>query len=284
MMNIFEENAPLLSAYWPFLFLPLVVFTLFYISIMFRKRRGIDEESINDIGDMDINDQLMLSNQSKADRIPYKLPRCDKNDLIYKTKSFYQTMNLRRSCRMFSSEKVPEIVIENIIKAAGTAPSGAHTEPWTFVVVERQDLKKKIRDIIEEEEEINYTRRMGEKWVNDLKQFKTDWIKPYLEEAPYLILVFKQTYGFWPDGTRKVHYYNEMSVSISVGILLAAISNAGLCTVTSTPLNAGTRLRDLLGRPSNEKCVILLPVGYPSKTATVPNLKRKPLQDILFRC
>ncbi|XP_019494455.1 PREDICTED: iodotyrosine deiodinase 1 isoform X2 [Hipposideros armiger] len=163
----------------------------------------------------------------------------------------------------------------------GTAPSGAHTEPWTFVVVKDSDMKHRIREIIEEEEEINYMKRMGHRWVTDLKKFRTNWIKEYLDTAPVLILIFKQVYGFAANGKRKVHYYNEISVSISCGILLAALQNAGLVTVTTTPLNCGPRLRVLLSRPTNEKLLMLLPVGYPSKEATVPDLKRKPLDQIM---
>nr|XP_060609537.1 iodotyrosine deiodinase 1 isoform X2 [Anolis sagrei ordinatus] len=164
---------------------------------------------------------------------------------------------------------------------SGTSPSGAHTEPWTFVVVQDVEIKHKIREIIEEEEEINYKKRMGDRWVNDLKRLRTNWIKEYLDTAPYLILIFKQVHGMLPDGKKKTHYYNEISVSIACGILLAALQNVGLVTVTTTPLNCGPRLRVLLGRPTNEKLLMLLPVGYPSKDATVPDLTRKPLNDIM---
>ncbi|NXS66019.1 IYD1 deiodinase, partial [Pandion haliaetus] len=163
----------------------------------------------------------------------------------------------------------------------GTSPSGAHTEPWTFVVVQDPYLKHKIREIVEEEEEINYKKRMGDRWVNDLKRLRTNWIKEYLDTAPYLILIFKQVYGWLPNGKKKTHYYNEISVSIACGILLAALQNAGLYTVTSTPLNCGPQLRVLLQRPANEKLLLLLPVGYPKKDATVPALTRKPLEDIM---
>ncbi|XP_053447984.1 iodotyrosine deiodinase 1 isoform X3 [Nycticebus coucang] len=164
---------------------------------------------------------------------------------------------------------------------SGTAPSGAHTEPWTFVVVKDPDMKHEIRQIIEEEEEVNYVKRMGHQWVSDLKKLRTNWIKEYLDTAPVLILIFKQVHGIAANGKKKVHYYNEISVSIACGILLAALQNAGLVTVTTTPLNCGPRLRLLLGRPAHEKLLMLLPVGYPSKDATVPDLKRKPLEQIM---
>uniref|UniRef100_A0A671N9S3 iodotyrosine deiodinase n=1 Tax=Sinocyclocheilus anshuiensis TaxID=1608454 RepID=A0A671N9S3_9TELE len=139
------------------------------------------------------------------------------------TPAQYSLMNLRRSVRFISPEPVPKEVIDNVIRTAGTAPSGAHTEPWTFVVVSDADVKHKIREIIEEEEEINYKQRMGDKWVHDLKKLRTNWVKEYLDVAPYLILVFKQTYGVLPSGKKKTHYYNEISVTISCGILLAAL-------------------------------------------------------------
>ncbi|XP_016004616.1 iodotyrosine deiodinase 1 isoform X2 [Rousettus aegyptiacus] len=163
----------------------------------------------------------------------------------------------------------------------GTAPSGAHTEPWTFVVVKDPEMKHRIREIIEQEEEINYLKRMRRQWVSDLKKLRTNWIKEYLDTAPVLILVFKQVHGFAANGQKKVHYYNEISVSIACGILLAALQNAGLVTVTTTPLNCGPRLKLFLSRPTNEKLLMLLPVGYPSKQATVPDLKRKPLDQIM---
>lgn len=149
------------------------------------------------------------------------------------------------------------------------------------MVVSDTGLKHQVRLIIEEEEELNYRQRMGDKWVQDLSKLKTNWIKDYLDEAPYLILVFKQTYGIMSGNKKKTHYYNEISVSISCGILLAALQNVGLVTVTSTPLNCGPRLRVLLQRPVNEKLLMLLPVGYPAPNATVPDLARKPLDKIV---
>ncbi|XP_039202737.1 iodotyrosine deiodinase 1 [Crotalus tigris] len=213
--------------------------------------------------------------------VPFSTERYSEEDMVKRSKDFYELLKKRRSVRFISDEPVPREVIDNVIKAAGTSPSGAHTEPWTFVVVNNKEVKHKIREIIEEEEEMNYMKRMGDRWVNDLKRLRTNWIKEYLDTAPYLILIFKQVYGILPDGKKKTHYYNEISVSIACGILLAALQNAGLVTVTTTPMNCGPRLRVLLERPANEKLLLLLPVGYPSKDATVPNLSRKPLNDIL---
>ncbi|XP_004673989.1 PREDICTED: iodotyrosine dehalogenase 1 [Condylura cristata] len=219
--------------------------------------------------------------EESVEHIPYLHTRYPEKDMVKRSKEFYDLLNMRRSVRFISNEQVPMEVIENVIRAAGTAPSGAHTEPWTFVVVKDADMKHKIREIIEEEEEINYSKRMGQRWVTDLKKLRTNWVKEYLDTAPVLILIFKQVHGFAANGKKKVHYYNEISVSISCGILLAALQNAGLVTVTTTPLNCGPRLRVLLGRQPHEKLLMLLPVGYPSKDATVPDLKRKPLAQIM---
>ncbi|XP_019947338.1 iodotyrosine deiodinase [Paralichthys olivaceus] len=213
--------------------------------------------------------------------VPFSLPRYSEETILNRSKDFYNLMNQRRSVRFISPESVPREVIDNVIRTAGTSPSGAHTEPWTFVVVSDAEMKHQIRLLVEEEEEMNYRQRMGDKWVQDLAKIRTNWIKEYLDVAPYLILIFKQTYGILPNGKKKTHYYNEISVSISCGILLAALQNVGLVTVTSTPLNCGPRLRLLLKRPTNEKLLLLLPVGYPASDASVPDLKRKPLDGII---
>lgn len=145
-----------------------------------------------------------------------------------------------------------------------------------------QDTKASIRTIVEEEEEINYAQRMSRQWTTDLRPLRTNHIKEYLTEAPYLILIFKQTYGIRSlDGLKKVHYYNEFSVSISTGILLSAIQAAGLNSLITTPLNCGPALRTLLGRPINEKLMFLIPVGYSSDDCEVPNLRRKQLEEFL---
>jgi len=233
----------------------------------------------DDEGDSDEEDQPAL--ESDLEHVPFIHKTFDAKEMIERSEKFYQEMNKRRILRFYSYKPVPREVINNIIKTAGTAPSGAHTEPWTYVVVENQEIKEQVRDIIEKEEEINYSQRMGDKWTTDLRPLKTDWIKPYLTTAPYLVLLFKQTHGILPSGGKKVHYYNEISCSISAGLLLAAIQMAGLVTLTSTPLNCGPALRTLLGRPSNEKLLMLLPVGYPAQDATVPDLTRKSLSDIM---
>lgn len=142
-------------------------------------------------------------------------------------------------------------------------------------------MKSQIREIIEAEEFTNYQQRMSKQWTADLRPLRTNHIKEYLTEAPYTILVFKQTHGFKADGERKTHYYNEISCAISVGILLCALQSAGLSSLTTTPLNCGPALRNLTNRPPNEKLLVLLPVGYPAENCEIPTLKRKPLEEIM---
>uniref|UniRef100_A0A8D0GFP6 iodotyrosine deiodinase n=1 Tax=Sphenodon punctatus TaxID=8508 RepID=A0A8D0GFP6_SPHPU len=155
--------------------------------------------------------------------VPFSTERYSPEEMVKRSQEFYELLNKRRSVRFISDEPVPREVIDNVIKTAGTSPSGAHTEPWTFVVVQDPEVKCKIREIIEEEEEINYNKRMGDRWVNDLKRLRTNWIKEYLDTAPYLILLFKQVYGTHENGKKKTHYYNEISVAIACGIFLAAL-------------------------------------------------------------
>ncbi|KAF2361329.1 Nitroreductase [Trinorchestia longiramus] len=213
--------------------------------------------------------------------VPLKHIRRTLEDSYKRSLEFYKLMNERRSVRFFSQEPVPEKVIENLIRTAGTAPSGAHTEPWRFIAVRDPDYKMQIRTIVEQEEEINYMKRMGVQWTSDLKAMRTTHIKEYLTDAPWILLVFKQVYTVLPDGRRRNNYYHEISTAIAGGLLLSAIQNAGLATLTSTPMNCGPALKTLLGRPTQEKLLLLLPVGFPSLDCTVPDLERKPLQEIL---
>ena len=193
--------------------------------------------------------------------------------------SFFEKMNKRRTVRAIDSRMVPEEIIENIIRAAATAPSGAHKQPWTFCMISDPEIKKQIRIAAEEEERISYSERMPEDWKQDLKPLATDWQKPFLEEAPYLIAVFKQSYGL-ENGVKSQHYYVNESVGIACGMLISAIHLAGLVTVTHTP-SPMNFLSKILGRPENERPYLLLPVGYPKEDAYVPDLERKPLHEVL---
>jgi len=235
-----------------------------------------NQEKITD----DTNEHLSHGGED-CDMVPYKQTTYSEDEMKKRSQSFYEDINHRRSVRFFSDKDVPIEVIENCIRTAGTSPSGAHMQPWTFVVIKQADIKAQIRELIEEEEEINYKKRMSETWKKDLKRLRTNWEKPYLETAPYLVLVFKQTHGLTEDGQKITHYYTEESVGLSCGLFLAAVQHAGLVTLTSTPMNAGPKIRMLLNRGSNEKLFLLLPVGYAADDCKVPDLKRKSLDEIM---
>lgn len=191
---------------------------------------------------------------------------------------FFEWMDRRRTVRDFTADPIPEGVIENLIRTASTAPSGAHKQPWTFCIVRNPELKKKIREAAEKEEYESYTTRMPQDWLDDLAPIGTDWNKPFLETAPVLIVVFKRSYEF-VNGRKKNNYYVTESVGLACGFLLAAIHNAGLVALTHTP-SPMNFLSDLLGRPENEKPFLLIPVGYAAPEAKVPELARKPLEAV----
>jgi len=199
--------------------------------------------------------------------------------MLKASKDFYELMNQRRSIRFFSSEKFDIEILVNAVKAAGTAPSGANKQPWKFVIVESAEIKKQIRIAAEKEEKESYERRMPQSWLDDLAPLGTDWHKEFLEIAPYLIIVFKIDYLKIDNEIRK-HYYVNESVGIATGILLSALNNAGLVTLTHTP-SPMNFLQKVLNRPLTEKPYLLIPVGYPAEDAVVPDIKRKKIDDIL---
>ncbi len=199
---------------------------------------------------------------------------------IVRSEEHYQLMDKRRSIREFSDKPVDIKVIENIIKTASTAPSGAHKQPWTFCVISNTELKSKIREAAEAEEKINYDGRMSERWLEDLEPFGTNWEKPFIDIAPYIIVVFKRAYEMI-DGEKRNNYYVNESVGIASGMLIAAIHNAGLCTLTHTP-SPMNFLSKVLGRPDNERAFLLMPVGYPANDAEVPDIERKELDQIMI--
>jgi iodotyrosine deiodinase len=202
-----------------------------------------------------------------------------KQKMLKRSKEFYEFMNKRRTVRDFSVQPVPKEIIENVIKTASTAPSGAHKQPWTFCVVTDSEIKKQIRIAAEKEEWENYHGRMNQEWIEDLEYLGTDWHKPFIETASYLIIVFKKLYDIMPDGSHRQNYYVSESVGIACGFLLAAIHNAGLCALTHTPSPMGF-LAQILNRPENERSFLLIPVGYPAEDVKVPDLKRKGLDEI----
>lgn len=193
---------------------------------------------------------------------------------------FYELMQTRRTVREFSDEDVPFELIETAIRTAGTAPSGANLQPWHFVVVRDAEVKKQIRIAAEKEEYENYHGRMPDRWLRHLEPLGTDENKPFLEIAPYLIVVFRTDYLVNAEGKIEPTYYSQESVGIAVGVLLAALHNVGLATLTHTP-SPMRFLNEILNRPKNERAYVLIPVGYPAQDAQVPNIKRKPLEEIM---
>jgi len=216
----------------------------------------------------------------KYQQIPFSRPVLNDDELLSRSKAYYEMMNVRRSVREFSDRHIPDEVINNILLTASTAPSGAHKQPWTFCVVRDADIKRKIREAAEKEEYESYNSRMPQDWLEDLAPLGTDWQKPFLEIAPALIIVFKRSYEN-VDGRKKNNYYVTESVGLACGFLLAAIHNAGLSSLTHTP-SPMNFLAQVLNRPENEKPFLLIPIGYPAEGCTVPNLTRKPLLDIVI--
>ena len=204
----------------------------------------------------------------------YSFKKKSPQDMIAQSNELKREMLKRRSIRDFSSKEIPGMVIENVLKTALAAPSGANKQPWKFVVVKNKNIKKKIRIAAEEEEKKFYKQRATEEWLKDLNKFGTDWNKPFLENAPALIIVFRQSYDNTRRGKRKNYYVNE-SVGIACGFLLMALQNAGLVSLTHTPSPMGF-LEHILGRPKNEKAYLLIPVGFPDENAQVPIINKKP--------
>ncbi|MEN9640076.1 MAG: hypothetical protein RLZZ262_1945 [Bacteroidota bacterium] len=195
---------------------------------------------------------------------------------------WYTYMNRRRSVREFSDRDVPDELINSIILTAGTAPSGAHKQPWTFCVVRDPSLKRKIREAAEHEERLSYNGRMSDEWLKDLAPLGTNANKPFLEQAPVLIVVFKRPYELEDDGSKHQNYYVSESVGIACGMLIAAVHQAGLVTLTHTP-SPMNFLEKILNRPSNERAYLLMPLGYPAEDVMVPNIQRKSLDEICVR-
>jgi iodotyrosine deiodinase len=212
---------------------------------------------------------------------PLAFARLDQDEQRRRAAEFLERIAARRSVRSFSSEPVPYHLIETAIRAASLAPSGANLQPWRFVVVSDPKVKREIRVAAEAEEKQNYERRFPEEWLDALEPFATDWRKPFLEDAPFLIVVFRIDYGL--EGGRKVkHYYVQESVGIAVGFLLAALHMAGLATLVHTPSPMGF-LGKILSRPPNERPFLLIPAGYPAADATVPFIRKKDLGEVLVR-
>jgi nitroreductase len=211
--------------------------------------------------------------------VPLLYERPSRDESLAGSRAFLASLDARRSVRRFSSEPVPWELVENAIRAAGTAPSGAHQQPWTFVVVSDPETKQQLRDGAEAEEREFYEHRATPEWKEAIRPIGTDWVKTHITDAPYVIVVFEQPWR-WENGQKVKHYYVRESVGIAVGFLLAALQEAGLCALTHTP-SPMRFLGEILGRPENERPFILIPVGYPADDAEVPDLERKTLNEIM---
>jgi len=224
------------------------------------------------------NDDYILVEGFK--HIRYKHDTYSTEEMLQRSKNYLEWLDKRRSVRHFSDKPIPREVIENLIMAGSSAPSGAHKQPWTFCVVENPEIKKKIRAAAEEEERRSYNERMSDSWLEDLKPLGTDADKPFLEIAPYLIIVFKKPYDFDKEGNKIQNYYVNESVGLACGFLISAIHNAGLVTLTHTP-SPMRFLEKILKRPKNERAFLLLPVGYEAERAYVPDIQRKTLEEVI---
>jgi len=213
--------------------------------------------------------------------ISYERELYPEPEMLERSKEFYHWLDQRRTVRDFSDRPVPRAVIENIVRAASTAPSGAHKQPWTFCVVQDSIIKRQIREAAEKEEYESYTSRMSADWLDDLRPLQTDWKKPFLETAPYLIIVCRRAFENGSDGHKRNNYYVQESVGLACGFLLAAIHHAGLVALTHTP-SPMNFLTKILKRPDNERPFLLIPVGYPAAEAFVPKLTRKSLDDVMI--
>ena len=212
--------------------------------------------------------------------IPYSAYReYPLEEMLERALTFRQEMERRRTIRSFSSRPVPREIIEECLRAAGTAPNGANMQPWHFVVVSDTHVKKHIREAAEAEEREFYQRRASREWLDALEPLGTDWRKPFLEEAPWVIVIFGLKDTVLPDGEKRKNYYVTESVGIATGMLITAIHNAGLASLTHTPSPMGF-LNDVLDRPPNERAFLILVVGYPAKDAQVPDLTKKSLAEI----
>lgn len=212
--------------------------------------------------------------------ISYEFEILEQAEMVRRGRQFSELMSRRRSVRDFSTEAPPRECVELAIRTAASAPSGAHRQPWKFVIVDDPALKKAIREAAEEEERENYENRFPPEWIEALAALGTSGEKPFLEEAPYLVVVFKESYGVDDAGGKITNYYVNESVGIACGMFIVALHNMGLVTLTHTPCPMGF-LSQLLNRPPNEKPYILFPVGYPAAGAKVPDLKRKSFEEVV---
>lgn len=212
--------------------------------------------------------------------IPYKQKTISDEQMLENSKAFYDKLDKRRSVRDFSDKPVPREVMENLIMSGSTAPSGAHKQPWTFCLISNKELKAKLRELAEEEEKKSYGGRMSEEWLEDLAPLGTDWIKEFIDVAPWIVVIMKRVYEYNEDGSKHNNYYVSESVGLAAGFFLLAVQNAGLVALTHTP-SPMNFISKALNRPENERPYLLIPVGHPSENAEVPDLTRKSIEQVI---
>lgn len=212
--------------------------------------------------------------------IPYTRDHYSKEEMLKRSKSFYDWADTRRSVRDFSDKPVPKEVMENIIMTASTAPSGAHKQPWTFCLISNSKLKSKLRELAEIEEKKSYGGRMSDVWMKDLEPLGTNWVKEFIDVAPWIVVVMKRAYEFEEGGDKHQNYYVNESVGLAAGFLLMAVHNAGLVALTHTP-SPMNFIAKALERPENERPFLLIPVGFPAEDAQVPDLNRKEKSEVI---
>ncbi|CCD62530.2 Iodotyrosine dehalogenase 1 homolog [Caenorhabditis elegans] len=273
--------------------LGVILFVIYQVaSLLHRMNKRVEKQLESrtkqrkvEVADKHVGDEMVFTdlheNVIRERMIPYRMPVINDDITLRNSQIFYEEMKMRRSCRQFSSRDVPLKVIQNLLKTAGTSPSVGNLQPWTFCVVSSDSIKTMIRKILEADERDNYvSRKKGASWVVDVSQLQDTWRRPYITDAPYLLIVCHEIFRDVHSKTERVFHYNQISTSIAVGILLAAIQNVGLSTVVTSPLNAGPDISRILRRPENESILLLLPLGYASEDVLVPDLKRKPVEHI----
>jgi nitroreductase len=216
---------------------------------------------------------------SEPSFVPLRYDRPPLETSVEEARAFHDRMQARRTTRHFSTDPVPRSLIEWAIRTAGSAPSGAHQQPWTFVAVSDAAIKRQLRDAAEREEQEFYRHRATPEWLDALAPLGTDEHKPHLTDAPWVVVLFRQAYAIAPDGSKRTLYYTQESCGIAAGFFIAAVHMMGLVTLTHTPSPMGF-LSELLARPAQEKAMLVMPVGYPARGARVPDIRRKPLDDI----
>ena len=233
--------------------------------------------NLNSYGSIDVQTRLALSVADANDDLGFvnlEFLEMDPELMSERADEFYELMKKRRTTRHFSTREVPKELIERAILTAGTAPSGAHLQPWTFVAVSNPEIKWRIRRAAEEEESKTYSERMPESWAELLRPLGTDHVKEHITDAPWLVVLFRHSKRIRENGEWAPTYYSQESCGIATGLFIASVHNMGLTTLTHTPSPMGF-LREILGRPKHEHAMLVLPVGFPADGAKVPNLKRK---------